>query len=363
MLAIERLLDIATQLSSERNLDRLLNLIIDQTTHLVKADRTSLFLLNGEENCLQAKVAQGIHEKELKVPMDQGVIGWVARNKELLNIEDAQLDSRLYLPKIEGENSPYPVHSMLCVPMLDGDHQLHGVIQAMRSHVTPFNGEDEILIRAVASQATVAIHNAKLNQQMEEANAQLERKVAERTARLHEMNKELEEIAITDALTGAYNRRYFNQLLMQEHRLAGRYGSTFSLIMFDIDHFKLINDDKGHDAGDAVLNQLIQTVRPMLRDSDYLFRYGGEEFTILLPRTELKGACQLAERIREKIAQHTFEHRQQQMSHITISLGVAAWHKRDSNKDDDEAEQLLKKADQALYDSKENGRNRVTCAK
>jgi len=362
MLAIERLLDIATQLSSERNLDRLLNLIIDQTTHLLKADRTSLFLLNGEENCLQAKVAQGIHENELKVPMDQGVIGWVAQNKELLNIEDAQLDSRLYLAKIKGETSPYTVHSMLCVPLLDGEHQLHGVIQAMRSYVKPFNSEDETLIKAVASQATVAIYNAQLNRQMEEANAQLERKVAERTARLREMNRELEEIAITDALTGAYNRRYFNQLLMQERRLAERYGSTFSLIMFDIDHFKYINDDKGHDAGDAVLKQLIQTVRTILRDCDYLFRYGGEEFTILLPRTALKGASMLAERIRKNIAQHTFEHNQQQMSNITLSLGVVAWHEIDAKNDDDEAEQLLKKADQALYDSKEKGRNRVTRA-
>ncbi len=363
MLAIERLLDIATQLSSERNLDRLLNLIIEQTSHLIKADRTSLFLVNGDENCLQSKVAQGIHEKELKVPMDQGVIGWVARNKELLNIEDAQLDSRLYLAKVEGESTPYPVRSMLCVPLLDGAGQLYGVIQAMRSRVEPFNKEDETLIRAMASQATVAIHNAQLNQQMEEANALLEKKVAERTAALEDMNRELEQIAITDALTGAYNRRYFNQLLMQEHRLTERYGATFSLVMFDIDHFKQINDDRGHDAGDAVLKQLVQAVRLMLRDCDYLFRYGGEEFTILLPRTSLKGASQLAERIRESIAQHTFEHGRQQMTAITISLGVVAWHESDPKSDQNEATQLLKRADQALYNSKENGRNRVTCAK
>lgn len=363
MLAIERLLDIATQLSSERNLDRLLNLIIDQTTHLLRADRTSLFLINDDENCLQSKVAQGIHQKALKVPMDQGVIGWVARNRELLNIEDAQLDSRHYLAKLEGEGAPYLVHSMLCVPLLDGARQLHGVIQTMRSQVDPFNKEDETLIRAIASQATVAIYNAQLNQQMEETNAQLERKVAERTAKLREMNKELEEIAITDALTGAYNRRHFNQLLMQEQRLAERYGSTFSLIMFDIDHFKHINDDKGHDAGDAVLKQLVQAVRPMLRDCDYLFRYGGEEFTILLPRTGLDGSYLLAERIRENVAGHTFKHNDQQMSDITISLGVVAWHESDPKSALNGAEQLLKRADQSLYDSKENGRNRVTRAR
>ena len=358
MLAIERLLDIATQLSSERDLDRLLHLIIDQTTHLLKADRTSLFLVNGDEDCLEAKIAQGMQTKSFKVPMDQGVIGWVARNRELLNIEDAQLDSRLYLTKIGEEKDRYPVRSMLCVPLLDGHMQLHGVIQAMRTHVEPFNKEEETLIRAMASQATVAIHNAQLNQQMEEANAQLERKVAERTAALEEMNKELEEIAITDALTGAYNRRHFNKLLIHEKRLTDRYGSTFSLVMFDIDHFKRVNDSKGHDAGDAILVQLAQVVRTMLRDCDFLFRYGGEEFAILLPRTALEGAEILAERIRDHVSQQTFDHKAHSMSDITISLGVAAWHEADSK----EAEQLLKRADQALYHSKENGRNRVSCS-
>jgi len=358
MPAIERLLDIATQLSSERDLDRLLNLIIEQTTHLLNADRTSLFLVNGDENCLEAKIAQGLQTKSFKVPIDQGVIGWVARHRELLNIEDAQLDSRLYLAKFEDDKNPYPVHSMLCVPLLDGNQQLHGVIQAMRSEVAPFNREEETLIRAVASQATVAIRNALLNKQMEEANAELEQKVAARTEELQRMNQELEEISVTDALTGAYNRRYFNQLLMHEKLLADRYGAVFSLIMFDIDYFKKVNDTQGHDAGDAVLRQLIENVRPLLRDCDFLFRYGGEEFVILLPHTGQNGASILAERLREKIDGHHFKHGNLTLKDITISLGVAAWIESRS----DDAEQLLQRADQALYAAKNGGRNQVFCA-
>ena len=127
--------------------------------------------------------------------------------------------------------------------------------------------------------------------------------------------------------------------------------------MFDIYHIKHVNDSKGHDAGDAILIQLVQVVRAMIRDCDYLIRYGGEEFTILLPRTALEGAEILAERIRDQVSQQTFNHKTYSMSDITISLGVAAWHETDSK----EAEQLLKRADQALYHSKENGRNRVTC--
>jgi len=358
MLPIERLLEIATQLSSERDLDRLLNLIIEQTNFLLRSDRTSLFLINAEENVLQSKIAQGLREKVIKVPIDRGVTGWTARNKQLLNLEDAQQDERLYSAGCENEGDPYPVRSMLCVPLLDGHQQLHGVIQTMRLHVEPYSSEDETLIRAVASQATVAIHNALLNRQMQEANETLERKVRERTEELQEKNKLLEQIAITDELTGAYNRRYFEQILIQERRLSDRYGSEFSIVMFDIDHFKKVNDTRGHDAGDAVLTQLAGKVRQQLRDCDYLFRYGGEEFVLLLPRTDMSGSLTLAERLRENIAQHLFQHDEETLSDITISLGVATWRE----KEDKRGAQLLKYADEALYRSKENGRNRVTCA-
>ncbi len=360
MLPIERLLEIATQLSAERDIDRLLTLIIEQTNFLLNSDRSSLFLVNEEESCLQSKIAQGLKEKVIRVPMDRGVTGWVARNREILNLSDAQQDERLFTSNYmsDEEEEVYPVRSMLCVPLLDGDQKLYGVIQTMRLQVNPYTQEDEALIRAVASQATVAIHNALLNKQMEEANATLERKVQKRTEALREKNKLLEQIAITDALTGAYNRRYFEQVLLQEQRLSDRYGSEFSIVMFDIDHFKQINDSYGHDAGDAVLNQLAERTRQTLRNCDYLFRYGGEEFVLLLPRTGLSGGQLLAERLREVIAGHAFEHLQQSLPDITISLGVATWKEQRDEKGD----QLLRHADQALYHSKESGRNRVTCA-
>ncbi|MDX8395897.1 MAG: sensor domain-containing diguanylate cyclase [Mariprofundaceae bacterium] len=352
MIAIEQILEVSIRLSAERDLDRLLELIIEQTNALLRADRSSLFLVNQEEGYLESKIAQGMREETIRVPMDCGVVGWVVGHKKLLNVEDVQQDKRHY----KAAKGSYPPRSMLSVPLLDAEENVHGVIQAMRLEVDPFSEEEEMLIRAMASQATVSICNALLNQQMKKANAELERKVNERTESLRQKNIELEEISVTDALTGAYNRRYFDQILVQEQSLSDRYGAEFSLIMFDIDFFKKVNDSIGHDAGDMILNQLTALAQSLLRDCDFLFRYGGEEFIVLLPRTGALGAQQLAERVRKTIAQHSFSYVDQLLTDITISLGVATWDEKDQRK----VEKLLKRADQALYCSKNNGRNQVS---
>ncbi len=351
MIAIEKLLEVSIRLSAERNPDKLLHLIIEQMNELLAADRSSLFLVNQEKNCLESKVAQGMHEEIIRVPLDAGIVGWVARHKVLLNINDVQQDGRHY----KTDTDSYPVRSMLSVPLLDAEQNLHGVMEAMRLEVNPFTDEEEMLIRAMASQATVSIRNALLNQQMENINTELERKVEERTRALHQKNSELERISITDALTGVYNRRYFNQILIQEQRLSDRYGAEFSLLMFDIDFFKKVNDSLGHDAGDVVLVQLAKLTQSMLRDSDFLFRYGGEEFAILLTGTGIDGARELAERVRKQTAQYEFMYADRLITNITISIGVSTWQKDERL----EVDAFLKKVDQALYRSKENGRNQV----
>ncbi|MDX8387083.1 MAG: sensor domain-containing diguanylate cyclase [Ghiorsea sp.] len=354
MVAIEHLLEISIRLSAERNLDDLLNLIIDQMNTLLEADRSSLFWVNEEENCLESKIAQGVLDEVIQVPMNEGIVGWVAEHKKIVNISDVQQDDRHY----HVHAYSFPVRSMLCVPLLDAGGNLHGVMQAMRSEKKPFSAENVMLIKAMASQATVAINNALLNKQMEEVNIELERKVKKRTEELERMNIELQKIAVTDALTAAYNRRYFNQMLAQEKSLSERYGIEFSLVMLDIDYFKNINDNMGHDAGDAVLKQLAKLTQSLLRDCDYLFRFGGEEFIILLPRTGPEGAKVLAERIRLAISHFVFVCLDEQIANVTVSLGIVTWKKgRNCN-----PEHLLKSVDQALYHSKENGRNQVTVA-
>ncbi len=165
-------------------------------------------------------------------------------------------------------------------------------------------------------------------------------------------NQRLEEFSSTDALTGLSNRRSFTDRLATLFSLRGRYEMKVAVIMIDIDHFKSINDTHGHLVGDEVLIQMGQILKDSAREADMAARYGGEEFIILCPQTKGEDAAILAERIRAKIEAHSFDH-----GKVTASLGVAEVTDIHSA-----THELLAAADQALYSSKENGRNRVTVA-
>jgi diguanylate cyclase (GGDEF)-like protein len=163
--------------------------------------------------------------------------------------------------------------------------------------------------------------------------------------------------ALTDELTGAYNRRYLKRALDAEWRRAQRYGLPLSIAILDIDHFKRINDDLGHLVGDKVIVNLVKLITSELRDSDYVVRYGGEEFLILLPQTGPSEAVLVLERIRTKVANATIlQDPNRGDVKITVSSGISAL----GNSGADSPEHMIELADQALYDSKRHGRNVVT---
>lgn len=155
-----------------------------------------------------------------------------------------------------------------------------------------------------------------------------------------------------DGLTGINNRTAFDQSLMREVELAHRHEHPLSLLVLDLDFFKKINDYHGHSAGDYVIKALVQCVTETMRSTDMLFRYGGEEFTLILTGTDANGAKLVAERIRSAIADYTFVYQGTKLD-ITASVGVASLARRD------DAKRLFNKADSALYTAKENGRNCV----
>jgi diguanylate cyclase (GGDEF)-like protein len=171
-----------------------------------------------------------------------------------------------------------------------------------------------------------------------------------------ELGKALEEVqrlAITDSLTGLYNRRHFFELAEHELQRARRYRRSLSAIMLDIDHFKQVNDTYGHAVGDHVLKEVADSCRQAMRKEEVLGRYGGEEFVIMMPESNLVATCQVAERLRQSIAQKTIDTEVGPVM-VTVSLGVITL--------DDECstlETLLAGADQALYWAKRSGRNRV----
>ena len=173
---------------------------------------------------------------------------------------------------------------------------------------------------------------------------------------LEQLNERLKQLTVTDDLTGVYNHRHFRQILEDELDRAKRYQFSVSLLMIDVDYFKAINDTYGHLIGDKALIAVAQALKSSMRRADSVCRYGGEEFTIILPMTALKPAQDLAERLRQLIAR-TFPIKSLPIPQLTVSIGVASYPN-----DAQDAEGLLNAADQALYQAKHSGRNCVATA-
>ena len=168
-------------------------------------------------------------------------------------------------------------------------------------------------------------------------------------------NERLSKASITDELTGLYNMRYFQKRFKQEFVRAKRYSKELSVLMFDVDRFKLVNDNNDHLLGSHILATIGQLVNQTIRSVDIPARFGGDEYVILLPETSLEGGVKFAERLRTKIKSEQFEGRDGPFS-ITVSMGVASFLENPEIKD---VADLLREADNKLYDAKENGRDNV----
>jgi diguanylate cyclase (GGDEF)-like protein len=175
------------------------------------------------------------------------------------------------------------------------------------------------------------------------------------TGQILAQERALERAATTDGLTGLLNRREFDRVLAEELRRGARYGSALSIAIGDVDHFKKLNDTHGHQAGDEVLRIVSRTLRMTVRDVDKVFRFGGEEFVLLLPESDAAGALQTAERVRVAIEEMVVPLANGTRVRVSISLGVATHPVHGGTPDE-----LLKNADAALYESKAKGRNRVS---
>ena len=168
-------------------------------------------------------------------------------------------------------------------------------------------------------------------------------------AELKRVNSVLESQATTDYLTGIYNRRKFLELLQLKINESKRYEIPLELIFFDIDHFKEINDNYGHEAGDSILKELASLVNGMIRQADIFARFGGEEFVILAHNSDVGVGCELAEKIRRAVQLHSFT----RTGRVTCSFGVAQFLP------DDTTDSIIKRADDAMYTAKKRGRNLV----
>ena len=310
---LSTLREIALSLNASLDLDETLTIIGTVVHGALEVERLTLYQVDEEANSATPIMAK----------YGGDVIGKSRLEEDALRLTGTPIDAaRMSRRNVyAGDN----VWQALFMPLFT-EKEVVGVMKIeRRADDTPFDKLDDTLYTSIGGQIGSAINNAQLY-----------------------------ALAVTDGLTGMYVRRYFDLRLREEYNMARRYNRTFSLMIFDIDHFKKFNDTHGHQTGDAVLVQFAHAINENIRNTDICCRYGGEEFTVILPETELEEASRLAEKLREHVEKRVFIGSGGESLHVTTSIGVAEW-----NLDIDEPDAVVKIADDALYQAKEDGRNLV----
>lgn len=233
---------------------------------------------------------------------------------------------------------------------LMGTDQFNEIYDKWFHHDLPFwNTKTVFWTMSAIMVLTLLITQWFRSRELEAVNATLQQQIDDATIQLSENNAYLKDLTVTDTLTGINNRRAFENSLSELILRSRRYNEVFSMLIFDIDDFKKLNDQYGHAMGDSVLVELVDRVTEVVRDVDTLCRWGGEEFTILMPQTSQMGAIKMAERCRSAIADEAFD----EVGQVTISLGVTSYMPNDTER------KLFKRADDALYEAKSQGKNCV----
>lgn len=325
--------DIAKALTSTLQLDQVLKTIMEKVNDLMSPDTWSLLLVDEETNELYFQVATGIAAEKLKdvrVRVGEGIAGWVAQSGEAAIVPDVSAD-----PRFSGQVDKVTnmlTHSVICVPIRTKDRVL-GVIEII-NYVgkRDFGTEDLGLLQAMADYAAIALENA-----------------------IHV--KRIHELTITDDVTALYNARHLNFVLETEIYRSNRYHYEFSLIFIDLDHFKEVNDTHGHLVGSKLLREIAEVVRSSLRLIDYAFRYGGDEFVVLLPQTGKESATVVAKRLHQRLNDARFIADENLNLHVTASLGLACFPVDANTK-----AELVRLADEAMYLVKNTSRNNIAAA-
>lgn len=316
-------------LTSFSSVDDVTSLIVDGANGILGAEISCVYLLDQEKWLLRLRASQGRPEDFFiaAVPVSETVLGraFTEGTVQETDIPDAGLSRRWV-------REPAELRSQAAIPLRTGDLIVGVLVVASATYRELVPAEMERL-QVIANQSSLALQNALLHE-------------------------ELERLSVTDRLTELYNHGYFQQRLDEELGRASRFAHTLSLIMLDIDDFKVFNDTFGHPRGDKVLQMVSDAIRENLREMDVAARYGGEEFVVVLPETDLEGAHAVAERIRRSVEQLSFVGGDG-ISPVrkTVSVGVASYPRNATSQT-----KLIETADRAMYVSKRGGKNRVTAA-
>jgi diguanylate cyclase (GGDEF)-like protein len=319
------LFEIGKLVGSDLDPGLLLSRIAELLCELVGAKSCSVMLLDGQRKRLLAKAAYGLRTERmhsLSFRVGEGVAGWVVEHGEPALIPDVTLDPRFVM--LPGNLTP--VASMLCVPLLARGERV-GAITTTSERPNAFDVNQLEVMRFIATTIALDIENVRLHR-----------------------------VAVTDPLTGAYNREFLTTRMPQEIEAALDRDRTLSVAMVDVDHFKAVNDQYGHGVGDQVLAEVARRLRNAIRAGDLLVRYGGEEFLAVLPRADAGRAWEVGERMRQRVCERAFDVGDGMALLLRVSVGIAQWRLNEP------MQTLIDRADVALYGAKERGRNRVEVA-
>jgi diguanylate cyclase (GGDEF)-like protein len=318
---VDVLLVLTQRLTEDLPLEEALQAVTHAALEMIpSAEHASVRLLDDTQTELVsgARSGTGLGYAPMSFRRGYGIAGWVVEHEEVASVQDTARDERF----VKGTNQGFAVRSILAVPMRTSGRVV-GVLAVTGAQPKRFDGNDERLLRLLGNCAVSQIDKSRL-----------------------------ERLAVTDELTRAFNYRYFSTRIEEEMVRSRRQGKPLSMMLLDIDHFKRINDQYGHLAGDRVLRVFADRVRATTRRYDVLVRRGGDEFIVIMPDTALDEAELAAHRV----AACTRGEQIDADSHAvtaTVSIGVVEW---DGSED---VEQLQRRADRAAYKAKESDRNRV----
>lgn len=324
---------VAKTLNSTLNLKEVLDIVMNKIKDLIMAEAWSILMLDEASNELVFEVAlgeKGDQVREMRLALGQGVAGWVAQHQQPVIVADAATDQRFF--KGVDQRTGFRTKSIIATPLISRGRLL-GVVEIMNKQGdAPFTDKDLELLQILADHAAIAIENARLYEKAQ-------------------------RLAITDDLTGLYNSRHCDLFMKEALRQAQKLGLPLSVIFIDLDHMKEVDDSYGHLLGGQTLREVAQRIASLVRPPDMASRYGGDEYVIVLPGKGAESALKLAEEIRGRIAAEPFLASEKLSCRLTASIGIACYPQHGSTTD-----QLLSRADKAMYRVKESGKNRVELA-
>jgi diguanylate cyclase (GGDEF)-like protein/PAS domain S-box-containing protein len=339
-------------LSSTLDLSKVLDMILHEIQQVIPYDRASVWLC--KDNSMEIIAAHGFPNSEVPIGKSFKLSAKDNPNTEVIRTRmpliEADASSTYNLYRNETQPS-YKNRGWMGVPMIIGDRVI-GMLAFDKNIPNFYTQEQSQFALAFAAQAAIAIENARL---FSDAQKELIEKI-EAEEKLLKLQRELEEQAIRDSLTGLYNRRFLDETLNRELSRAERDKYSVSIVMLDLDHFKMFNDTYGHDVGDMMLKQLGKLLTSQVRAGDIACRYGGEEFVIVMPKASLLVARQRANDWRMKFESQVIIH-EGEVLNATLSAGVAVYPMHGTS-----SEEIIRKADQAMYAAKAAGRNMVNTA-